>query len=381
MTDTPKIDTVQIGMTAVAGSGGGVDRYYFNLVRELPVAGIGVRGLVVTDPSTADLPAPNVASFAAANQGLLGRWRGMRHVAPEFIRGADLIVSHFAAYAFPVLDATVRRPLVVHFHGPWALESRAEGAGPMQIRLRSLIERAVYSRARRFIVLSVAFADVLASHYGVDRRRIDVIPGGVDLSRFHVLESRRDARVRLGWPTDRPIVATVRRLVPSKGIENLIEAVAVLRATYPDILVQIVGTGPLEAELRRRIVSAGLEGHVRLTGFVSERDLPYVYRAADFVVVPTLQLEGFGLVVVEALACGTPALVTPIGGLPEVVRELDPALILSGATVSDLAAGLDRALGGELQVPSETACIAYARRFDWPNVARAVAQTYRNAVS
>jgi len=374
------IRSVQIGMTAVADHSGGVDRYYNNLIRELPAVNVGVAGLVVTDRSSADDMASNVRSFASENENIMQRWRGMRRVGPRLFREADLIVSHFAGYAFPVLDATVRRPLVVHFHGPWALESRAEGSSAAHVLMRSFIERAVYSRARRFIVLSAAFADVLSSRYGVAREKIDVIHGGVDLSRFRVLGSREDARERLGWPTNRPIVATVRRLVPSKGIENLIDAVRSLRATQPDVLVQIVGTGPLEADLMRQIRSAGLEDHVHLAGFVSDENLPYVYRGADLFVVPTVALEGFGLVVVESLACGTPALVTPVGGLPEVVRELDPALVLEGTTVRDIAAGLERALSGEMKLPSETACIAYARRFGWPHVAELVARSYRAAL-
>lgn len=371
------MNTLQIGMTASRKHISGTDRYFLSLLRELPPLDVAVRGLVLGDPRSLDEPTPGVESFAPEGAGRWSRWSGLRATVRRGIAEADLVVSHGAPHAFPALDLLRKRPLVVHFHGPWALEGRAEGIGEVKFRIRDFQERMVYGCGRRFIVLSRAFGEILTHNYGIREERIRVVPGGVDLRRFSALTSRAEARTRLDLPHDRPIIVTVRRLTATKGLEHLIDATAQLRVSVPEVLVLIVGTGPLEADLRRRVAERGLERNVRFAGHVSDGDLSVVYRAADLMIVPTISLEGFGLVVVESLACGTPALVTPIGGLPEVVRDLDPCLVLADAGAGAIARGIGDALSGKLPLPSEAACLAYARRFDWPIIAAHVRDVYR----
>lgn len=378
MTPTMHLRALQIGMTATPEQAGGVDRYFFNLVRALPTAGVDVHGLVVGDATDiARATGSTIESFACEGNSMLRRWHGLRAAVPDRIARCDLAVSHFAPYAFPVLDSLAKRPFVNHFHGPWALEGLANGQHPLKARVRGLVERIVYARAARFIVLSQSFADILSREYGVPATKIRIVPGGVDLSRFAALGSRAEARMRLGWPIDRPTVATVRRLVRAKGLENLAaSAEAVVRA-IPDVFMAIVGTGPLADRLQQTIAERGLGRSVHLAGHISEDLLPSVYRAADLFVVPTIALEGFGLVVVESLACGTPALVTPVGGLPEVVSDLDSGLVLPGSTANDLARGITQALTGEQPLPSSEQCSAYAQRFAWNRIAERVADVYR----
>lgn len=374
----PRLRTLQLGMTAAKSAGGGVDRYYFSLLRAFPEADVAATGLVVGDPATMQ-EAPGVRCYASADAGMLARWRRLRAAVPPLLTSADVVVSHFSPVAFPVLDQIRTRPFVVHFHGPWALESAVEGAGKMNVAAKRILERIVYARASRFIVLSQAFATILEREYAVDPNRIRIVPGGVDLARFDRVASPADARRALGLPLDRPIVLTVRRLVHAKGLENLIDAVDAIRRRIPDVLVVIVGTGPLAADLRARVEARGVGTWVRFAGFIAEHDLPSAYRAADLMIVPTIALEGFGLVVVEALACGTPALVTPIAGLPEVVRDLDPSLILPGADAASLAEGVASALDGSARMPDADACAAYARRFAWGKIATRVRAVYAEA--
>jgi glycosyltransferase involved in cell wall biosynthesis len=156
------------------------------------------------------------------------------------------------------------------------------------------------------------------------------------------------------------------------GLEDLIDAMASVRRSVPDALLLIVGRGTLDTELRERVAAIGLQDHVRLLGALPDAQLPLIYRAADVSVVPTLSLEGFGLTTVESLAAGTPVLVTPVGGLPEAVRDLSEALVL----------GLTDALRGNLRLPDAYACRRYVReRFDVPVIAAKVAQVYREAVN
>jgi glycosyltransferase involved in cell wall biosynthesis len=358
---------------------GGADRYFYSLLPELPDAGIDPHGLVVGDAAyTASIPF--VEAFAQDGDSLVRRWQKMRAVAGPLIDRSDLVVTHFAPYQLSLLDRLRRKPLVVHFHGPWALEGAAEGARALTTIVKSQIERLVYARGARFIMLSRAFADLAIREYGVPAERVRIVPGGVDVERFALAMTRRAAREHLGWPLDRPLVVTVRRLVRAKGVDHLIEAASALRERIANICITIVGTGPLAGELQQAIVDRGLQDTVRLMGHVSESDLPYVYRAADLFVVPTVTLEGFGLVVVEALAAGTPTLVTPIGGLPEVVHALDPGLVLSGYLPDALARGIGDALADPTRLPSEAQCAAYASGFRWSEVARRVADVYREVL-
>ncbi len=208
--------------------------------------------------------------------------------------------------------------------------------------------------------------------------------GGVDTGRFRSDRPegtrRADARGALGWPTDRPIVVTVRRLVPRMGLALLIAAIDRLRKSVPDVLLMIAGRGPLAAELGALIAARGLQQQVRLIGHVPDASLPLVYQAADLSVVPSLALEGFGLVAAESLAAGTPAMVTPVGGLPEVVADLSPALVFEAATDAAIADGLARGLGGRLALPDPIACQAFARsRFDWQVVTPRIVAVYAGA--
>jgi glycosyltransferase involved in cell wall biosynthesis len=148
----------------------------------------------------------------------------------------------------------------------------------------------------------------------------------------------------------------------------------------PDALVLIAGNGPIRAELEARIAALGLGDTVRLLGFVPDEQLPLAYRAADLSVVPTASLEGFGLITVESLAAGTPCVVTPVGGLPDIVAPIAPQLVTASARAADIGDTLAAALLGTIPLPSAAACARQAReRFDWPVVAARVRDVYELA--
>jgi len=239
------------------------------------------------------------------------------------------------------------------------------------------LEGAVYQRGNRFIVLSRAFRDVLHHHYEVPEERIRLIPGGVDMERFSADVSRLEAKKRLRWPQGGPVVFTVRRLFRRMGLEELLRAIKEVRRQVPNVSLLIAGKGPLSNELRARVRSQGLENTVQLLGFLPDEELPLAYRAADLTVVPTRVLEGFGLIAVESLAAGTPVLVTPVGGLSEVVYDLSPELVLPGSGAGPLAEGIAKALTGTMALPDEDACRSYARtRYHWPIVAAQIREVY-----
>lgn len=346
------------------------------------------RGLVVGTPAIDQETDGTVRAFALPDEPLLRRWRNSRVAVNRLWHAVPpgepcVLVTHFALYAYPLLKDKVGRPWVVHFHGPWAAESKREGANGVVSWVKRRLETSVYRHADRVIVLSEAYRDLLVADYGVDAARVTVIPGGVDLDRFvpAAATSRSDARKSFGWPTDRPVVLCVRRLTSRMGLETLIESMKIVRQRVPSALCLIAGRGPLAETLVTRIDAAGLGDSVTPLGFVPDEDLPLAYRAADVTIVPSETLEGFGLSAAESLAAGTPVLVTPVGGLPEVVRDLDPKLILGDTTAAAMAAALSSALADPTTLPSAEACRAYAAKtFDWQVIAARIADVYRDAV-
>ena len=380
MNESKRIRSFQVGISWATEGAGGSGRVYADLARYLPGAGVEFRGAVSAPENVSQQTDGAIRCFTPGGGGFAGKLRGARTaIAQEIARHKpDLVASHFALFVAPAIDLLRRQPHVVHFHGPWSAESAEEGAGGISTALKHWVEGSVYRRGDRVITLSRAFASVAEQRYGVRPELIRIVPGAVDLERFGVAMSRAEAREALGWPLDRRILVTVRRLVNRMGLANLIDAMKQVVAREPSTVLYIAGKGRLKAQLEQQIAALGLSNHVKLLGFVADSQLPLIYRAADLNVVPTLSLEGFGLVAAEALAAGTPSMVTPVGGLPEVVSGLSAELVFASSTTGDIAAGLIAALSGTTTLPSEAACRAYARKeFSTELMAERTATVYR----
>ncbi|HTH58861.1 MAG TPA: glycosyltransferase family 4 protein [Paraburkholderia sp.] len=381
---TPSIDSLQIGMHWFPERAGGLDRMYYSLVGALPGAGVGVRGVVAGSPKVAEDSGGAIQGFGSAARALPLRLMDARRALRREIRERrpDVISSHFALYTFPGLDVTRGIPQVSHFQGPWADESLVEGAATLAQRVKHSLEQSVYERSSRLIVLSNAFGEILTRRYGIAPDRVRVVPGCVDTAQFDPPCTQGEARMRLQLPQNRPIILAVRRLVRRMGLEDLIDAVKQVKPHHPDVLLLIAGRGRLADELQQRIDDAGLADNVKLLGFVPDAHLPSLYRAANLSVVPTVALEGFGLITVESLAAGTPVLVTPVGGLPEAVAGLSPDLVLPSTGAGAIAEGIDATLSGRLKLPTPDECRDYARsHFDNAVVAKRVAAVYAEAIA
>ncbi len=379
----PTLRTLQLGMNWLSEDAGGLNRVYYDCIRHLPQVGVEVSGLVAGSQAVEQESGGLVQAFAPLDSSLRQRWLGVRQALRRLLAQKDypLVVSHFALYTFPVLDQLGSRPLVMHFHGPWALESSVEGSNSFATRLKWMLERITYQRTAMFIVLSEAFRNALHHKYQVPLERIHVIPSGIDTDRFDTTITRAEARAKLNWPQDRPIILAVRRLARRMGLENLIAAMDKVRRQYPDVLLLIAGKGALTETLQAQIEELGLAEQVRLLGFVSDRDLGLAYRAADFSVVPTVAWEGFGLIVIESLAAGTPVLGTPIGGIPEILQPFSEDLVFEGTSAEQLAQGIIEALSAQRQLPSSKACEAYVQEhYAWSAIAQRMKSVYQAAL-
>lgn len=255
-------------------------------------------------------------------------------------RPFDLLVFNQPLCAAGVLQnpAADSLPKVYWFISPWAAEWKAAHpdthfvARMFHTAFRNRMEETAVRSCDAVLVESEFIRRQLREHHRkVPDAKVTLVPGAVDLSRFSPDGPRDAHRARFGFGAG-PLVLTVRRLVERMGIDLLIRAAA----EVPGVRLAIGGDGPLRGELEA--LAASLRVEAMFLGFVPDADLASLYRAADLFVLPTRELEGFGLVAIEAMACGTPAMGTPVGAIPEVLGPL--GLLFSEATPRAIAAGI-----------------------------------------
>ena len=237
------------------------------------------------------------------------------------------------------------------FHSPWHMEYEAETAAKENaIRginsiLRRRLEKFCLDRCDKIMVLSRYMKKELMRIHGIDEGKIAVIPGGVDTEKFKPASSKREARRRLALPEDKTIILSLRSLIKRKGLFELILAAKPLLQNTDGMVFVIMGDGPRKKALEDFIEALGLGPKVFITGFKKEESVPLYYQAADLCIVPSQVLEGFGLVVLEALSSGTPVLATPVGGIREILTPFDERCLLEDASPASLNKGIERFLG------------------------------------
>ncbi len=359
---------LHLGLETTTERVGGLNRYLEDLVAAQRELGLEASALVLGQRG---LPTPP-GVVAVAPPGSLARGAVAIALAARRAPRPDVVDLHFAgtsvlARSFGGLRAV---PTVVHFQGPWADESALTGSGRANVAVKRRVERTVYRRADRVVCLSSAFRDVVVARYGVAPWDVDVLAPGVDLDAFSPGDAAA-ARAAVDAPRGRLALA-VRRLVPRMGLEVLLESWLACDPTDADLLA-VIGDGSEAGRLRALAASLGIEGTVRFCGRVDDDVLRQWYVAADVTVVPTVALEGFGLVVLESLACGTPVVGTDAGGLGEALVTLGQAAPVAIGDPASLAI----ALKGALSAPKDAATSARARAAAEAHSWRAVAERHR----
>ncbi|MBI5487807.1 MAG: glycosyltransferase family 4 protein [Deltaproteobacteria bacterium] len=233
--------------------------------------------------------------------------------------------------------------------------------------------RAVFSGAAAVFAVSRFTADAVRA-LGVPAERISVVPNGVDRARFRPGDSW-ELRRRLGL-AGRRVVLSAGRLVPRKGVDTLIEAFGVVHAVFPGAVLVIAGEGPdrerLAAMARARRVP------VRFLGRVPDEELPALYGMADVFALaareePGGDVEGFGLVLLEAAACGTPCVASRSGGVPDAVDDGRSGLLVPPGDAGELAVALLRVLGDRpLRARLAAGALTRALRSGWEESAEAI---------
>lgn len=296
---------------------------------------------------------------------------------PRFIspRGTGMYVAPFALYAagLPVLRALqAEQPIelidahYVYPDGVAAVWLGRKLGVPVVITARGTDVNVVpdYAWPRRLIRRALAAADGLIAvsealktrmvELGADGAKIRVLRNGVDLQTFS--PGNRDA-ARAQLNVSGPVLLAVGNLLTSKGQDVAIAALPHL----PGVTLLLAGKGPDEAAFRKLAQSLGVDSRVRFLGALPHGQLPAVYRAADVLVHASVR-EGMANVLLEALACGTPVVGSPIPGMDEVIAAPEAGRIMTERTPEALAAAVADLLGA---LPGRDSTRRYAESFDW----------------
>lgn len=201
---------------------------------------------------------------------------------------------------------------------------------------------------------------------------ITVIPNGFKSDLFYPRDSY-ECRKTLKLPLDKRIILTVGSLDPVKGQMNLVEAIQEIILKNKDILCVIVGFGEFQAVLKRQIHSLGLKEYVMLAGGKPHDEIPLWMNACDIFALPSLR-ESFGVVQLEALACGKPVVATRNGGSEEVITSEEYGLLVKPADPGDLAEKILMALDREWD---REKIFAYAEQFTWESISKDILKIYR----
>ncbi|MFF8400123.1 glycosyltransferase family 4 protein [Streptomyces sp. NPDC014846] len=286
---------------------------------------------VVRDRTTMLLPTPGATRRAA---GLL-----REHGCTSVWFGAAAPLGLMA----PALRKAGAQRLVATTHGHEAGWAQLPAARQLLRRIGdstdTLTYLGEYTRSRIAAALTPAAAGRMAQ-----------LPPGVDEKTFHPGSGGDEVRARLGL-TDRPVVVCVSRLVPRKGQDTLIRALPRILATEPDTVLLVVGGGPYEQDLRRLARETGVDASVRFTGAVPWSELPAHYGAGDVFAMPCrtrrggLDVEGLGIVYLEASATGLPVVAGDSGGAPDAVLDGETGWVVRGGEPAEAADRITALLG------------------------------------
>lgn len=305
-------------------------------------------------------------------------WEALEKYCRKNNQTYDLIHSHYwiSAVVGAIAQAKWHCPHMVTFHTLGAAKNLLSAGENEPIR-RIAHERWLAKVADGIVVPSEQERINLLCHYHPHPGKIHTLPCGVNLERFRPLD-RDAARQSIGMPKDIQMALYVGRIAPVKGMDILIGAMAHLKEQMPHLrLVVAGGDGPdakSTQQLKQKVDQHQLASRVTFVGRVDQKDLPLYYSAADFLVLPS-HYESFALVVLEALACGTPVVATPVGVVQTIIEEGINGVIAANSEVKPMAEAITRMLavpkGAQVKIRTTV------KGLHWNSIAVAMAEIYR----
>ena len=377
---------------------GGMNVYVRELSRELGRMGLGVDVFTRSQDPNIRRVVPlgegaRVVHLPAGPQAPMQRERVFDHL-DEFVEGVDawrrahgieydLVHGHYWLSGVVGLALHERWgvPVLQMFH---TFGHFKNGAARRRIDLEPSLrldeEQRIVAQADGLVAASAGERRALVDDYGADIARTVVIPCGVDTALFRPGD-RAEARARIGTG-DTPLVVYVGRIAPIKGLATLLDAIAQLRARASAVRLLIVGgeadepASGHEAEIRQRVEALGLRDVVRFVGAQPQEVLRDYYLAADVTVLPSYY-ESFGMVALEAMACGSPVIGSRVGGLATTVRDGVTGFLVPDGDATALAERLDAVMAdADLRFRLGREGVQWAARHRWPCVAEAVCREY-----
>jgi D-inositol-3-phosphate glycosyltransferase len=310
-------------------------------------------------------------------------WLELEDLLERERRGYDLVQSHYWLSA--VMGEWARQSwavphfLMFHTIGAAKNQSHPEEHEP-ELRLQS--EKELARSCTRVLATTEEEKRSIVQHCQTSPEKISVVPCGVNLERFQPLD-RSAARDRLKIDQRDRVLLFVGRFAPIKGIDRLIAAMANLRHRADIRLILAGGDGPEASEtlwFKEQAREAGVEKTVEFAGRVPQRQLPDYYAAADALVIPS-HYESFGLVAVEALACGTPVMATPVGVMEELLQDAKLGRIIPDMSPPGLARSIEEYLSWlESHRPSPSEIRASILHLQWSELADDVLDEYRETL-
>jgi phosphatidylinositol alpha-1,6-mannosyltransferase len=356
---------------------GGIQVYLHELWRRLEPG----RAVVVTASSD-----PKAAAFDSEQEILIERLPGstlflptrsaLRAIEAAIERHQPDVVLIDPAWPLGLLGPHLSRPYGVILHG-------AEVTIPGHLPLVASSMRRVLRHAQ-FVLCAGSYPEAQARRIAAEYLPpVIQLPPGVDTKRFEPLaiEQRRAVRTELGFTPEQFVVTSYSRLVPRKGMDTLIKASAQLRDSFPQLRVEIGGSGRDRERLEKIAVATGAP--VIFKGRVPDELLPRWLAASDVMVMDCrsrwlgLEEEGFGMVFLEAAACGVPQIAGRSGGSHEAVRdEVTGVVVQNSRSVDDLAAALATMMRYEQrrEVLAHQARVVAVRDFNWDALAQRLSQ-------
>ncbi len=290
----------------------------------------------------------------------------------------DVVHSHYwlSSWVGREMSQAMGVPHLVTFH-TLALLKMQSRAGEMEQAERPVVEAEVMATADRIIAFSPHERDAMVRLYGADASRVSLVPCGVDLSVFRPLD-RKMARERLGLNGDK-ILLYVGRVEPLKGLELLVETAAQIDSEE-GVRVMVVGAdvnGNGEIDRVKLLAKErDLEDQIDFVGQVDHNELPLYYNAADVCVVPSYY-ESFGLVALEAMACGIPVVAARVGGLSTIIQHGSTGYLKPWRCPDAFANSVEMIISSDgLQQSLGEAARKRAEGMGWDNVAAMIWDEY-----
>jgi D-inositol-3-phosphate glycosyltransferase len=310
---------------------------------------------------------PHLQQFAAGVIRYTTKQGGLRY---------DLVYSHYwlSGWVANKLKEVWGTPFVQMFHTLGHMKNRIANEAPPMPDVRVRLETQIVGWADRIIAATEAERSQLLWLYRADRRKIAIVPPGVNAERFFP-SSQAEAKAQLGIAEDQNLLLFVGRIEPLKAVDTILEAVLSLRHHNPEVLEKtrfaIIGGTPDNPELTRLVKMAhalNLSDVVEFLGAKDQHLLPLYYTASTAVIMPS-DYESFGMVALEAMASGTPVIASEVGGLAFLVRDNETGFLVPVREPVKLASRIYALLTDEeMQKRLGHNAAEMARAYAWPSI-------------